>query len=100
MRWSLPPHHDYATTGGDLDASDHTSKAAVDRYTNTSPCATKTYQEEWWRALSDNIEHEAMQRWGELAYEPGAVEARLADLHQCELAFEAGQATVIDHTEQ
>jgi hypothetical protein len=41
-----------------------------------------------------------MQRWGELAYEQGAVEARLTDLHQCELAFEAGQATIIDHTEQ
>jgi hypothetical protein len=38
--------------------------------------------------------------WGELTDEWVAVEARLADLHQHESTFEAGQAMAIDCAEQ
>jgi hypothetical protein len=33
-------HRNYAVTRGAPDASDHTSEAAVDRYTNTTPHVT------------------------------------------------------------
>jgi hypothetical protein len=41
-----------------------------------------------------------MQQWGELVDERAAVEARLADLHQREIALEAGWAATIDCVEQ
>jgi hypothetical protein len=50
--------------------------------------------------LRDDIKHEAVRWWSELTDERTTVEARLADLYQCESALEAGQATVIDHVER
>jgi hypothetical protein len=57
------------------------------------------HQEEQWRALQDNIKREAIQQRGELIDERTAVEARLADLHQRELALEAGRTVAVKPTE-
>jgi hypothetical protein len=57
------------------------------------------HQEEQWRALQDNIKREAIQQRGELIDERTAVEARLADLHQRELALEAGRTVAVKPAE-
>jgi hypothetical protein len=58
------------------------------------------HQEERRRALQDDIEHEVAQWRDELADERAAIEAKLADLHQCESALEAYRAMTVDHMEQ
>jgi hypothetical protein len=44
MQWGYLcyPHHDYAMARGNPGASDHTSDATADRYTNNSPSASDT----------------------------------------------------------
>jgi hypothetical protein len=51
-------------------------------------------------ALQDDIKQKATQHLGELTDERAAVEARLADLHQCESAFETGQTTAMERVGQ
>jgi hypothetical protein len=57
-------------------------------------------QEERRHTLQDDIEREAAQRWGELTDGEVAIEARLVDLHQCELTLEAGWIAATERAER
>jgi hypothetical protein len=77
------PHHDYTATGGDSVVSDCTNEAAMDNHTYTPPRAIGVSSVVTWHQ-------------DKLTAERAAVEARLANLLQCESMREAGQTTVID----
>jgi hypothetical protein len=64
------------------------------------PKQLTTHQEGRQHTPQDDIEHQAAQQQGELTNEWASFEARLADLHQRELALEVARTTTIEHAER